>query len=611
MTTPVTAKVPILDPTTGLLPDRYQPQAVTNAVASTAAAATTAAGSATSAAMSATTATTQAGNAATSATAAASSAASTKVTGQYRLADYIAGAPDLTGATDYTAALNAAHAAMYAGGGGTLTFPVGSILIAGQIILPNDGNLIPAPKQRPITWRGSGGHFDGQNNLGSGGTRLVFTYQSATYNNAQVVTRGLGLFTIRDIVFQDPTSASQTPFVYTTLTTLKVHGNAFLGANEYTACQKDAIVLGGSIKYPTAPVSGNGYGDPDAPFQGYGTTIHDNYFNGVRRIVYGRSFANQVIIRDNFADKGCGTNLTGGDGSCVAFDGSLSSAYPGDTCAANVITGNYFENTGGYTYQVLLRGASNNVVAFNGAEDAGVLIAMVRIEGQTISGTNYPSTNNRVLCNFTGLGVAVTTDAMSTNRNFDIAGDYGAASVFPAVSTTQIAGQGSGVHVKDLENNLLLNMAEVSNRPIWAYGPFTVVGNTYNGSPAGTMTLRIGNGTVTDDAALILNGGTGKTAQIQYMHNSAASWLLYDAASPNLYLRDNVNGVMAMVFSPGPTTTGQLELGGKLKIDGSVGFNGTAPLAKPTLPAAAVDAATTQALVNSIRALLIAYGLSG
>jgi hypothetical protein len=45
---------------------------------------------------------------------------------------------------------------------------------------------------------------------------------------------------------------------------------------------------------------------------------------------------------------------------------------------------------------------------------------------------------------------------------------------------------------------------------------------------------------------------------------------------------------------------------------GKVGFFGTAPVVKPTgTPAAATDAATTQALANSLRASLIALGLIG
>lgn len=41
-----------------------------------------------------------------------------------------------------------------------------------------------------------------------------------------------------------------------------------------------------------------------------------------------------------------------------------------------------------------------------------------------------------------------------------------------------------------------------------------------------------------------------------------------------------------------------------------MGFHGASPIAKPSLPVAATDPATTQALVNSIRAALINYGLT-
>ena len=46
-----------------------------------------------------------------------------------------------------------------------------------------------------------------------------------------------------------------------------------------------------------------------------------------------------------------------------------------------------------------------------------------------------------------------------------------------------------------------------------------------------------------------------------------------------------------------------------VQINAKVGFNGATPIVKPTLNAAAVDPATTMALVNQIRAALIAYGL--
>lgn len=44
--------------------------------------------------------------------------------------------------------------------------------------------------------------------------------------------------------------------------------------------------------------------------------------------------------------------------------------------------------------------------------------------------------------------------------------------------------------------------------------------------------------------------------------------------------------------------------------DGKIGFNGASPVTPPTLPAAATDAATTQALANSLRTTLINLGLA-
>jgi hypothetical protein len=43
--------------------------------------------------------------------------------------------------------------------------------------------------------------------------------------------------------------------------------------------------------------------------------------------------------------------------------------------------------------------------------------------------------------------------------------------------------------------------------------------------------------------------------------------------------------------------------------NGKVGFFGTTPIVEQTIAAAATDAATTQALANSIRTILLAYGL--
>lgn len=299
-------------------------------------------------------------------------------TGQYRLMDF--GTVDLTGATDATAVLNAALAAMYAGGGGTLIFPSGRILITGQIVIPNDGGGVPAgtaAKQPSVVWQGQGGFHTGQISPVLGGTRLLMRYQDATYNMAKVVTRGLGRLAVRDITFEDDTAAATTPFIFTTCTTLLVHACAFVGALAATPAQ-DAIVLGGTKKQYVELI----YDDFDSAFQGYGTIISSCYFNNIRRAVFGRSYCNGTVVKDGWYDKGCGTNLT--NGGCIEFNAGLDTNVPiasSDTCAANVVTGNTMNGIKGYAHQVKLTGAYLTNVAFNGGFDQGHNTSYVSLVG--------------------------------------------------------------------------------------------------------------------------------------------------------------------------------------------------------------------------------------
>lgn len=70
--------------------------------------------------------------------------------------------------------------------------------------------------------------------------------------------------------------------------------------------------------------------------------------------------------------------------------------------------------------------------------------------------------------------------------------------------------------------------------------------------------LGVGNGgTGTNTAMVNLNGGTASGAQngVQFLKNSVAQWQIYTlgTADPNLYVRDQVNGQMAMTIGQGAT----------------------------------------------------------
>jgi hypothetical protein len=553
---------------------------------------------------------------------ATSTALKAKVPGVFYLTDYISGTPDLTGTTDYTTQLNAAHAAMYAANGGILMFPAGKILIAGQVYLPNDGGLIPAPTQKAIKWQGTGGYYNGQSAIGVGGTRLILTYVGATYNDAKIITRGLGVFRIEDMVLQDTTANAVTPFLFTTCTTLKVSNCAFLGTTGGTSCAQDAIVLGGTIDYPTGP-TGNGYGDPDAPFQGYGTVISGNYFNYIRRGVYGRMYCNQTVVENNFFDKGCGTNIVGG--ACVEFDGGPNVAYAVGTDAFNVITGNYFENTGGYYYQVKLTACAGTYVAGNAGEDSspgGVLVAFVGCFGYTRSSTNYPSANNNIIGSANAIGVTLFEDALSLGRNLVIGNGSTDGNRIPTKLTI-----GSPLFVPDItsiafylrdgtSNKDLFNISGTA-RTLTTFGPIKIAGNADVG---GAAVLTVGDASAGTSGTINITPSTTGVGSIQFKRGTTPSWLLYDAGgAASLYLRDSANAKMHLTFSAGAGVGGNTDINSNLTVKGNAGFYGVASVARaaaiatPTAPGAAyvqAEAAAMKTAVDALRVALTNLGLT-
>jgi hypothetical protein len=97
----------------------------------------------------------------------------------------------------------------------------------------------------------------------------------------------------------------------------------------------------------------------------------------------------------------------------------LTTTHPGDYCTANVIIGNYFENSY-YYYGVKLIKCANTYVAGNGFEDAGAnFIAGIRMEGVTVSSTNYPCLNNYLMCNFAN-GYPMTSQDSLTAAAFNL-----------------------------------------------------------------------------------------------------------------------------------------------------------------------------------------------
>lgn len=523
------------------------------------------------------------------------------VPGVYLLSDYGTITRDGTG--DNTAAVNAAHAAMLAADepGGILEWGAGRIRCTGKITLPNDGTTGPTTAhQPPITWRGVGGHGEGQSGgglaaeLGTGGTRVILTYQGdGSAGDAKVCTYGSGLFTLRQIVLQDTTANSETPFLYTTATTLDIDGTvAFLGATMGSACKQDAIVLGGTLKFPDGP-TGAGYTDPDAPFQGYGTKINGTYFDRIRRAVLGRSYVAQLNIHDIFTGKGCGTNLA--DDAQIVIDASLYTPAPGtggEPNAAIVITGGYFEVIHGYAYGVKLINTILSTVASNGFEDTADnddWVAAVRMEGVTFNGEDNPSQLNMVFQNLVGNGVSLSEDAMSAGRN-DVIGNISTEGSFLSQKLTlgapPLVLKSGTFDFEDDTGKVFFRLGIGASKQWWANSALHLNGNDFNGgSEAGTTTLTIGNNATVSDALIVLNPPDGSASTIQFKKAGVNGWQIYNAASDLLFIRDVVGGVMAITLNPGAPSVGSTQFGHNVLCDRGAGFWGhAAPAAQPAAP---------------------------
>jgi hypothetical protein len=515
----------------------------------------------------------------------------------FDIRDY--GAVDLTGTNDSSAALIACLAAMKDLGGGTIIFPAGTIRIAQQIVLPNTtftGVGSEAQKQETFIWRGQGAFSSGQSEIRSTGTTLLMTWAgSGATNDAKIVTYGLGLFGVNDISFKDTTPNANTPFIYTTNTTLNIRRCAFLGATPDT-CVQDAIILGGTLK----PV-GTGFNVTDSAMQGYGTVIAENYFNRVRRIVFGRSYCNQVQIIHNYADKDCGTNIVGG--ACIEINGSLDvgtiPAQIGDGCLNNVVMGNYLHAIN-YYYGVKIVKGVRNVIAFNGFIDASVnAVAVARFEGVTIESVNYSSNLNVVVGNASQTDVQMSEDAMSAGKNQLLHASATEPAVLgnrvkmPLDSRLVVDTPQDGVATWRVTDNTtdFLRLRQGTGGKWEIGGPLQFVGNA---TDTLTTALTLGNNVRASDALLNFNAPTGNNNSIQFKRNNVNSWLFYDANSTSFYFRDSVNSIMQIQLSPGSATTGRVVLGVRMTAVAAQGIEygsgGPRDLAGAGTPEAAITA---------------------
>jgi hypothetical protein len=469
------------------------------------------------------------------------------------------------GTTDDTTAIQNAINAAGAAGGGIVYFPIATYKVTGQLTFPLDTSTT-VYTQRSIKLVGAGSWSSGQGGLGSGGSRLILTYASGTYNNAKIVTYGVGQLTLDNLILQDTTASAITPFLMTTNTTLKISNCAFLGATGLSSCAQDAIVLGGTTKVTGFSASNNA---TDAPFQGYGTVIQNTAFHNIRRAVYGRSFCNGIVFRDNLIGYGCGTNLA--NGAPIEFDGSLFPGWtqPVDGDTGNVVSANVVELTGGYTYGVKLVKASWNHVSGNGFYDpSAAWVSAVRCEG-VVDGANRPATGNYILGNFIGGGTHLSEDTMSTNFNV-------------------LVGDSSGGHQGiRLVGNVKIDPSDQANIQI---GSTTFYGNALTYTPT----------TTNWDANFTLNpNGTGQ-GYIVHKYGGVNAWQVGQSGANVWKVRDMANSQDPIVVNKGTATTARIDMQVPTEFYQNIGFYGTAPASKQTVTGSRGGNAALASLITAL-----------
>jgi hypothetical protein len=237
--------------------------------------------------------------------------------------------------------------------GGQIFIPSGTYLIAGQLVLP-DSLAVSNPQMPSISIIGAGSNHNGRGLAPKGGTILNMTY-SGTYG--KLIGIGLGYCKIENLTFTDSGSSS-TPFIYGNYPSWHIVGNTFYGNKTGLLADQDAIVLGGTLDIEGPRGADNG-------FQGYGTVIERNYFNRIRRGVYGRVYFNANVIQNNTWWSSCGSadNTIG----AIDIDGDPASTTA-QVATGNVITGNLIEMTN-YGVGIRLSDAEKNTLIANNFYD--------------------------------------------------------------------------------------------------------------------------------------------------------------------------------------------------------------------------------------------------
>lgn len=229
-------------------------------------------------------------------------------------------------------AMDAALTALYLAGGGEIR-AIGRYLFTRAFLLANTNTQAAIGTQPSIRIVGQGCSMNG----GKGDRWLAKTLFHWTGEAgdavAKIDTRGIGALTVLDLDFGAAVDSAGKPFFRTTFTALLAQRCGFVTAATGPDCQQDAFVFGGTADFENNPNFDRR--SADCGFQGYGTSVTNCFFNGIRRVAHFGRYANDITFAHNNIWGACGN--ASGTGAAITADG-------GNTYSVgNTIIGNLFE----------------------------------------------------------------------------------------------------------------------------------------------------------------------------------------------------------------------------------------------------------------------------
>ncbi len=159
---------------------------------------------------------------------------------------------------------------------------------------------------------------------------------------AKLQTFGLGPLEIDHLTISDLGSVNSTPFLLSTGTTLTLHDTEFVGTGSAGGNNTQDCLLIGGTEGAFQVVN-----DPNASFQGYDCWITHNWFEGIRRAVWSRTYVQEFHFNDNCIQI-CGTNNYRGDNTSAPIEcderattGSWGGTLAGTVCFNHIQLANY------------------------------------------------------------------------------------------------------------------------------------------------------------------------------------------------------------------------------------------------------------------------------